>query len=429
MRRLIVAPVALLAVTCARDGVPRQADRAVEVKVAPVPAGSDVAAAPPPSVASPTASPVTVLYRGRVPADIARHRDKSVVTTVLVGIETSRRAAWLRHLVQTRGLEIDELTRVPLSASAPEAPISERFSNDQTEKALLRRADVLASLGFVSKSGGGIAVSHDHILHEDGDHLTLRDRNGKNPRHFSRAAQSAYKPALSPDGGTAAFWGCDGAIAARGKTLPEIQACYALYVAPLKGKPTRIPEAAESSAPVFDVEGRYVYATSTARSKTNPKQLDGGCLLRVDARPPHAREALFCSPSDGAGLGMFLSPDGKTVVIGATEKTPDLGRKYTWLALPDGRALGTTRIALASSFEGTLGASGLFVVPAAGGLAVADPSGKVRVVPGLEHAFVSVAAQWDGDAVYALREEEPDVVEVLLVDARAALLAGRELAP
>jgi len=364
---------------------------------------------------------VTVLYRGHVPAEITKRADanKTLVTTILVGIEKTREGAWLRHVISSSDTKLDEIMRVPLGTNAPDPAPTERFS--KSEKDLVRYAGVIESLGFLPRNDEYLAVSREHILHEDGDHLTLRDRSGKSPRRFGQIAQSAYKPALSPDGQTAAFWGCDGAIAQRGKTLPAIQACYATYIAPLKGRSVRIPELSESSSPVFDPDGRYVYATSLVRSKTDASKRDGGCFYRVDVAPPHARERLFCSSSDNDRLAFYLAPDGKTATVAATVRAPDLAQRLTWLALPDGRMLGSTTIPLASNMDGALGSNGLFVTSAGRGVVVGDATGRVRPVPGLERSFVSISPQWDGDSVYAIRRDNPDVVEVLRIDARAAL--------
>jgi len=169
------------------------------------------------------------------------------------------------------------------------------------------------------------------------------------------------------------FFGCDGAIASRGRTLPDIQACY---------------------------------AQSTERSASDRRKRDGGCLHRVDAVAPHARAKLFCTSSDGC-LVFRLAAHGKTAVVGAETKVPELTMGYTRLSLLEGRILGTPKIPLASSFDLSLATSGSLVTLSGRGVVVADASGAVRVVPGLEDAFVSMTPHWDGDRLYALRTGDP----------------------
>lgn len=389
---------------------------------------------PPPS--KPRVWPVTVLYRGKIADDFAAQT--FMVTTTVFGVEASRQRAWLSRSVSGGGMTAYELVHIPLSESAPDAAPLERWTataknahslangefhplTGTLEGDLVRYASIVESAFVqVTTNDGSMAVSREHVLYGDGDHLTLRDRDGKKPRYFSRGVQSAYAPVLSPDGQTAAFFGCDGAIASRGRTLPDIQACYALYLATLKGAPVRIPEVSESSRPVFSPDGRHVYATSTERSASNRRKRDGGCLYRVDAVAPHARTKLFCASSDG-GLVFRLAADGKTAVVGAETKVPDLTMRYTWLSLPEGRILGMAKIPLASSFDLSLATSGLLVTMSGRGVVVADASGAVRVVPGLEDAFVSMTPHWDGDRLYALRTSDPRVEELLRIDARAVM--------
>jgi hypothetical protein len=431
----VVGSVMLIA-ACASAPKPRAASPSDDVTVLPAPPATATPLAVEPEKVR--AQPVTVLYRGRTPPDFIR--PGTLVLTTLFGVEGSREGAWLTHSISGGGVAAYELVHVPLSETAPDAAPLERWTatpkaatflaasefhplTGTLEGDLARYAKIVESVGpHVTTNEREVRVSHDHILYEDGDHLTLRDRDGKKPRYFSRGVQAAYAPVLSPDGQTAAFFGCDAAIANRGRTLPEVQACYALYVAPLTGAPVRIPEVAESSAPVFSADGRFVYAMSAVRSKTNASKRDGGCLFRVDAVAPHAREKLFCSSSDG-DLVFHLASDGQTAVVGATTPATDHAIDYTWLGLPDGKVLGAARIPLPSSFDGSLGADGLLVTPAGAGLVVANATGTVRVVPGLETAFVSVKAQWDGDRVYVLRTSAPDVEEILRIDARAVIAA------
>lgn len=175
------------------------------------------------------------------------------------------------------------------------------------------------------------------------------------------------------------------AKASRGRTLPDIQASYAQCLATLKGAPVRIPEVSESSPPVFRPDGRHVYATSTERSASDRRKRDGGYRHRVDAVAPHAR----------------------------TKR----------LSLPEGRILGMAKIPLASSFDLSLATSGLLVTMSGRGVVVAVvvASGAVRVLPGLEDAFVSMIPHWDGDRLYALRTSDPRVEELLRIDARAVM--------
>jgi hypothetical protein len=436
MRAGWVAGSVMATAACASAPTPRVASPSGDATVQLTPSG----AATPLSVQPEKmrAPPVTVLYRGRTPSDFVR--PGTLVLTTLFGVEESRERAWLTHSISGGGVAAYELVHVPLSEASPDAAPLERWTatpkaatflvasefyplTGALEGDLARYAEIVETVGsHVTTNEREVRVSHDHILYEDGDHLTLRDRDGKKARYFSRGVQSAYAPVLSPDGQTAAFFGCDGAIANRGRTLPEVQACYALYVAPLTGSPVRIPEVAESSAPVFSADGRFVYATSALRSKTDVSKRNGGCLFRVDAAAPHAREKLFCAPSDG-DLVFHLASDGQTAVVGATTRATDHAIDYSWLRLPDGKVLGTATIPLASPFGGSLGADGLLVTTAGAGVVVANATGTVRVVPGLETAFVSVKAQWDGDRVYVLRTSAPDVEEILRIDARAVIAA------
>ncbi len=181
---------------------------------------------------------------------------------------------------------------------------------------------------------------------------------------------------------------------------------------------------AEASAPVFDTEGRYVYAASTKRSESDAAKRDGGCLYRVAAAAPYPRQSLFCTPSEGERLDFKLAADAKTAVVAARLAGPQLVTRYTWLRLPEGRVLGSIDIPLASTFDFSLSSGGILLTSAGGGVVVADAAGRMRSVPGLEHAFVFTTASWDGDRAYAVRLELPKGEEIIRIDARAVLDEG-----
>lgn len=409
---------------------PVVASPADSVNVTPLPVeatSSSAPSAPPPKAPS----PVTVLYRGQVPADIAKHNANTVVTTMLFGVEAGRDGAWLRHLVSTPTVKIDEYVRVPLSATKPDAAPMERFSYANDGSAMLRFASVVDARGPIVRNYERATASRTHVFFEYGDHLRLQDRGAKSARPFETGNVVAYKPAVSPDGQTIAFSGCDNGLVKRGMSLPQIQACYALYLSPLspsKGKPVRIAEVSESSAPVFAPDGRYVYATSIARSKSDASKNDGGCLYRVDAAPPYDRKSIFCSSADDAALTFQVSPDGKTAVVAATRgPVTNQAQRYTWLALPDGKNLGEVEVPYGDAHNTPLSSSGLLVVQSSKGLLVAEPSGQLHTVPGLSRAFVTPTPQWDGDSVYALRTERDGAVEILRIDARAVVASPENM--
>lgn len=165
-----------------------------------------------------SSEPVTLLYRGRMPDDF-RQRGP-LVTTTLFGVVTSRESAWLTHVISGGGVSAYELVHVPLgpgAAAAPPAAPIERWTatpksapfltsgnfyplTSTVEADLARYARIVEVVGpHVTHNDHSVAVSRDHVLYGDGDHLTLRDRDGRSPRYFSRGVQSAYRPVLSPD--------------------------------------------------------------------------------------------------------------------------------------------------------------------------------------------------------------------------------------
>jgi hypothetical protein len=237
---------------------------------------------------------------------------------------------------------------------------------------------------------------------------------------FVKGIEAAYRPIFSPDGQSVAFYGCDGAIAAR---APNPASCYALYVADVSGKWTRLADVANPGPPVFSTDGRWIYAWSSDDLNADPPKDRGGCLWRVEARAPFARQTLFCNDQlESASL--YVDPASETAVVGGAQRgAVDGGVSYAWLSLPDGRLLKTARVPRGDSLSlGSLGPGGHLVTWAGPDLVAVDlETGKRAVlVPG-KTGLTFPSSQWDGDRVYALRTNQGKTEEILRIDVASAL--------
>lgn len=237
----------------------------------------------------------------------------------------------------------------------------------------------------------------------NGDWLYAMGAHGV-PKRIDEGVRASYSPVVSPSNDVVAFRGCN------------LSPCdYGLYVVQIGGTPHRIPGIAQSTPPVFTLDGASLFSVGEGERTRRER-----CLFRasVDGKKT---DRVACV-RDLYDVGFAQDPESKTGVLwGGAGRSGEQAVTYTWIDLESGKVLGAETIERATG-GGILGRRGLLALPMQkGGIAFADLANqRLVVLPEEESWFFGFeAARFVGDDLVLLRKPEGVVgYELVRLDAR-----------
>ncbi|MBL8683686.1 MAG: PD40 domain-containing protein [Myxococcales bacterium] len=237
------------------------------------------------------------------------------------------------------------------------------------------------------------AVGASRVAFVIGDDLWTSDRSGAGSRRVS-TTPAAYGPIPSPDGQRVAFTGMIG-------RLDGVVGNYVLHFLDLRGRAS--PVAASSTRDVsyadlaWSPNGNYVYA------RMGSEHAEGGCLVRVVARPPFNVERLACVDRSERIDLVAYSPNRRWAVVHGAMVYQTGGARHSlqWVDLSTGQVTATARFAGISS-AGAVSDRGVYVAQSGAQAMMLDPSAR-RLSTTTDNVSVPIAfhnAAWIDDDRY-----------------------------
>lgn len=244
--------------------------------------------------------------------------------------------------VQIQGNRVIEEFALPARDALESAVFFGRLSRDDIPSAtgtnahrrdLARYREALGAL--VYNNDHRFASAPDRALFNIGDDLWIADRDGGNARKIS-TTPAAYGPLVSPDRQRVAFTAMIG-------RLDGVVGNYVLHLYDLQSRAAPVRVSTTRDVRFEDLrwsnDGRYVFARMGAEHP------EGGCFVRVLARPPYTVERLACVDQQERADFVAYSPGIRVAVVHGFRVIRSGGAQHSvqWVDLSSGRVTHTAR--------------------------------------------------------------------------------------
>ncbi len=336
---------------------------------------------------------------------------------VRLGDIGSRRTPPLFRWVQVSDNRVLEEWREPGLTGVPRESVNDDGSHKRADMLrdmnadtafaadISKHTEALLQLATALEDRFAVSQGSKYVVLNGGDWLYVADRKGK---VLSRVSSDAsYRPKISPDGKWLAYHRLVG-------SLDGVVGNYVVFLGAARpGAPSqRVRATRDVGDPIaWDPSSKYVY---TRQGAEQPK---GGCLVRIDAKPPYAVQKLACAP-DCEELHVGFSPQMRYGLLSSKRGGPQPVMTLRWVRLPGGERAGEQIFdGYASQFA--ISDSGVVVTELVRqgntDLAVIDP--KLGLRRSAKREFVSILpSTWIGDTLVVGGGDGVETIDVSKLD-------------